>query len=233
MKHRHILLIGERNLDHVSHRGIEASLTLYREHHDPTLRFAWLGTAAITAATVDGLLRDASGVWCTPGSPYASTEGALLAIRHARASGRAFLGTCGGFQHLLMEFAQNELGRPAEHAEMNPSAPDPLIARLSCSLVEVTGRIVATDRQRFAALLGGDESSEGFHCNYGFNGNLAGIFAGSALKFVAHDAEGQLRAVRLDGHPFFVGTLFQPERRALQGSLHPVVRGFLDAAGYL
>lgn len=227
---RHIILIGERNPAHVSHRGIEASLALYREQHDPALRFDWLGTTVITSTTVADLLRDAIGIWCTPGSPYASTEGALLAIGHARSTGCAFLGTCGGFQHLLMEFTQNVLGRPAEHAEMNPSAPDPLIARLSCSLVEVTGRIVATDRERFAALLGGDESIEGFHCNYGFNGNLADVFAGSALKFVAHDGEGQLRAVRLDGHPFFVGTLFQPERRALTGSLHPVVRCFLDAA---
>ena len=79
-------------------------------------------------------------------------------------------------------------------------------------------------------MLGGPESIEEFHCNYGFNGDLTGLFKKSALRFVAHDEAGDLRAFRLDGHPFFVGTLFQPERRALAGSLHPVVAAFLTAA---
>lgn len=35
--------------------------------------------------------------------------------------------------------------------------------------------------------------------------------------------DGALRAVALDGHPFFVATLFQPERAALRGELPPIV----------
>jgi len=36
--------------------------------------------------------------------------------------------------------------------------------------------------------------------------------------------------VRLDTHPFYVGSLFQPERRALRAELHPLVRAFLEHA---
>jgi len=230
MKPRRIALIGERNLSHRSHQGIEASLVLFRRDVDPQLEFTWIATNGITPDSVESVLRDCTGLWCTPGSPYANTAGALLAIRHARIGRKTFLGTCGGFQHALMEYAQNVLGRPAEHAEMNPAAGSPLIMKLSCSLVGTTGRIIATDPERFAALLGGRESTEEFHCNYGFNDDLAGIFQDSGLKFVAHDAEGQLRAFRLDDHPFYVGTLFQPERRALLGALHPLVRAFFFAA---
>jgi len=228
---RQLALIGERDPAKRSHQGIEASLALFRRDSDPHLDWAWINTAALTAGSVDSILSEATGIWCVPGSPYVSTTGALLAIRHARTRRKAFLGTCGGFQHALMEFAQNVLGREAEHAEMNPAAHTPLIAKLSCSLVGATGRIIATDVARFAGLLGAPESIEEFHCNYGFNGELAGIFAGSELRFVAHDETGQVRAFRLDRHPFFVGTLFQPERRALHGSLHPIVRAFLLAAG--
>jgi CTP synthase (UTP-ammonia lyase) len=230
MRPRQITLIGERDLAKRAHQGIEASLALFRRDIDPQLNFAWVDTASLTPGSVDAVLKDSTGIWCVPGSPYASTEGALLGIRHARTNRKAFLGTCGGFQHALMEFAQDVLGRPAEHAEMNSAAREPLIAKLSCSLVGATGRIIATDVERFAALLGAPESVEEFHCNYGFNGDFAGIFHGSALKFVAHDETGQMRAFRLDQHPFFVGTLFQPERRSLQGSLHPLVRAFLEAA---
>ena len=64
-------------------------------------------------------------MWCVPGSPYHSAEGALAAIRFAREKRRVFLGTCGGFQHALIEFARNVLGvSQAEHAETAPTAPD-------------------------------------------------------------------------------------------------------------
>jgi CTP synthase (UTP-ammonia lyase) len=230
MKPRTIAIIGERNLAHRSHQGIEASLEIFRRTVDPTLTYSWIGTAAISAGTVDGILRNATGVWCAPGSPYENTAGALRAIRHARMEKKTFLGTCGGFQHALMEFAQNVLGREAAHQELDPAARNPLIIKLSCSLVGAKGKVIATSTERFAGLLGGPESIEEFHCNYGFNGDLAKIFQGSGLAFVAHDESGQVRAFRLEDHPFYVGTLFQPERRALGGSLHPVVEGFLRAA---
>jgi CTP synthase (UTP-ammonia lyase) len=62
------------------------------------------------------------------------------------------------------------------------------------------------------------------------NSELAGIFRGSDLEFIAHDESGQIRAFRLSRHPFFVGTLFQPERKALAGLIHPVVNAFLKIA---
>ncbi len=230
MKPRKIALIGERNPAHRSHQGIEASLALFQHDVDPALTYSWIGTAAISPGAVDETLKDVTGVWCAPGSPYDSTEGALRAIRHARVTRKIFLGTCGGFQHALMEYAGNVLGHEAVHQELDPAAKAPLIMKLSCSLVGAKGRIIATVPERFAGLLGGPESIEEFHCNYGFNGDLAGLFHGSDLTFVAHDELGQVRAFRLENHPFYVGTLFQPERRALAGSLHPLVEAFLRAA---
>ena len=226
---RTLAIVGERNPAIRAHQGIEASLAAFRRDGAAELEFRWIGTAAITPATAAELFRDVTGIWCAPGSPYADTAGALRAIRHARESGKAFLGTCGGFQHALMDFAQNVLGREAVHQELEPDARQPLIMKLSCSLVGAKGRVIATDATRFAGLLGGPESIEEFHCNYGFNGDLAGVFGDSALAFVAHDELGQVRAFRLDGHPFFVGTLFQPERRALTGTIHPLVQAFLQA----
>lgn len=228
MRPSRLVLAGERDLTKTAHRGIEASLALYRQAH-PHFDYAWVSTAELTAESPPSVLREATGLWCTPGSPYASTAGALAAIRHARTEQKPFLGTCGGFQHALMEYARNVLRRPAEHQELNPDAERPLIAKLSCSLVGAKGRVRVTAPALFADLLGTEESIEEFHCNYGMEETLAGLFAGTALTFVAHDEVGQIRAFRLTGHPFFVGTLFQPERRALAGTLHPIVEGFLRA----
>jgi CTP synthase (UTP-ammonia lyase) len=36
-----------------------------------------------------------------------------------------------------------------------------------------------------------------------------------------------VRAIELDRHPFFIGTLFQPERSALRDRRHPLVTAFV------
>jgi CTP synthase (UTP-ammonia lyase) len=41
------------------------------------------------------------------------------------------------------------------------------------------------------------------------------------------DEAGDVRVVELRSHPFFVATLFQPERWALAGRGHPVVNGLV------
>ncbi|KRP43154.1 hypothetical protein SAMN04490190_5397 [Pseudomonas libanensis] len=44
-----------------------------------------------------------------------------------------------------------------------------------------------------------------------------------------HDSAGDLRAVELLDHPFFVATLFQPERAALKGITPPLALALLKA----
>jgi CTP synthase (UTP-ammonia lyase) len=54
---------------------------------------------------------------------------------------------------------------------------------------------------------------------------------GTPLRVSGRDAAGEVRAVELDGHPFYFATLFQPERAALRGQAHPLVDAFVAAAG--
>jgi hypothetical protein len=82
-------------------------------------------------------------IWCVPGSPYRNMAAALLMIGTARREGIPFLGTCGGFQHALIEYARDVAGiEDAEHAESSPSARHLVIEPLSCSLVGAEGAIL-------------------------------------------------------------------------------------------
>ena len=168
------------------------------------------------------------GVWCVPASPYANTRGALAAIRFARQTGRAFLGTCGGFQHALLEYAEAVWGvaQPA-HAELDPAAVDPVIAPLACSLVEQTGEIRFEKGSRLAAIYGVDAATEEYHCRYGLSPGYRDRLTSGPLRVSGRDEAGDIRAIELDGHPFFVATLFQPERSALKGRTHPLVSAFV------
>ncbi len=189
----------------------------------------WIRTDEIVREGVDATLTGITALWCVPGSPYASTEGALAAIRWAREGNRPFLGTCGGFQHALMEYCANVLGRAAHHEEMEPGVDGALITKLSCSLAGGTvSRVLAVPGSWYARVAGAADTEEEFSCNYGMAPDFEPLFTGTPLHFVARDLEGQVRAFRLDGHRFFTGTLFQPERRALRGDLHPLVRVFLE-----
>jgi CTP synthase (UTP-ammonia lyase) len=220
-----IALIGDRSEQITAHVGIERSFELANKA--ASIEYQWIPSDRCQESDLSVF----SGVWCVPGSPYRSMEGALSAIRFAREHKMPFLGTCGGFQHALLEYARNVLGlTTAEHAETSPDSATPLISRLSCSLREGTGVIRLTPGTRLQQIYGAIESTERYNCNFGLNPKFENLLRDSELVISARDENGEVRAFEITHHPFFLGTLFQPERQALTGILHPVIRGFIEAA---
>lgn len=218
-----IALIGDRNPSILAHQAIEKSLGL------AGATFSWIGTEEIVEPRHQ--LATYRGIWCVPGSPYRNTDGALAAIEVAREMRIPFLGSCGGFQHALLEYARNVLGlEHAAHAELEPAASEPLIAPLACALVEKSERIHLVQRTRLHRIYGTDVATEGYHCSYGPNPRFEALLSESPLTINARADNGEVRGVELDGHPFYVATLFQPERAALAGSRHPLIEAFLSAA---
>lgn len=224
----HIGLIGDYDATVPAHRAIPAALQLAGETLALSLEFEWLPTEQlVNPARVAGF----DGLWCVPASPYRSMEGALTAIQFAREQGRPFLGTCGGFQHAVIEYARNVLGwADAEHAETAPDAVRAVITPLACALVEAAGEVRFRPGSRIAVAYGRGSAMEGYHCRYGLNPQLQETLVSGPLRATAHDDAGEIRVVELDGHPFFVATLFQPERAALTGQLPPAVVAFAQAS---
>ena len=117
----------------------------------------------------------------------------------------------------------------AEHAETAPDSSHAVISPLECSLVEATGQIRLVPGSRIAAAYGTTEITEGYHCRFGLNPKFQAKLVTGPLRVTGHDNAGEVRAVELDNHPFFVATLFQPERAALRGEQAPLVCAFLRA----
>jgi CTP synthase (UTP-ammonia lyase) len=224
-----IALVGDYDPAVVAHQGIPLALGLAGDVDSPPLEWTWVHTSTL-AGDVPARLAAFDGVWVVPASPYANTADAIAAIRFARERGIPFLGTCGGFQHALLEYAEAVWGvvSPA-HAELDPDAPEPVIAALTCKLIEQGGSILFAPGSRLHALHGA-ETVEGYHCGYGLNPTYAALLDDGPLRATGRDADGDVRAVELDGHPFFVATLYQPERSGLAGRPHPLIRAFADAA---
>jgi CTP synthase (UTP-ammonia lyase) len=222
-----IAMVGDRDDSVTAHRAAPLALDLSARQLDREVCCEWLGTERIDDAAV---LEGFDAVWCVPGSPYRSAEGAFAAIGWAREARRPFLGTCGGFQHALVEVARNVLGwRDADHAE-TAQAGRLVISQLECALVETSEMLSAVPGSRLAAAYGSDSFSESYRCRFGINPQFQAALIDGPFAVAATGPNGDVRAIELRGHPFFVATLFQPERAAQAQRVPPLVAAFVAAA---
>ncbi|GFE12560.1 hypothetical protein Sgleb_06070 [Streptomyces glebosus] len=223
-----IALVGDRSDAVRSHARIPGLLEALRVRDGLDLDAYWIPTEDAHQG-MDGF----DAVWVLPGSPYRSERGVLAAIRAAREGGIPFLGTCGGFQHALLEFARDVCGvTRAGHAENAPETADEdaVILPLACSLVGHEGIVNVTPGSRAAQLLGADRTQARYHCNYGPNPDYLDVLRAHGMAFTGTDASGELRIAELPAHPFFLATLFQPELDGDGTRAHPLITGLASAA---
>ena len=221
-----VALVGDRSPNVVSHTRLPLLVDALAARDRLVLDAYWIPSEEAAGDAVRGF----DAVWAVPGSPYRSEAGVLSAIRTAREEGIPFLGTCGGFQHALLEFARNACGLShVAHAENDPDADDVLLAPLACSLEGHEDTVVLTPGSLAHTVIGAERTVERYSCRYGLARHFDALTA-HGLRFSGHDAAGQVRMAELPGHPFFLASLFQPERSSLRGEVHPLIRGFVRAA---
>lgn len=222
-----IAILGEFDPRNATHVATNDSIA----HSSSALRldadFEWIATDRLD----ESLFERADAILVAPGSPYKDMERTLDAIRTARERGVPCLGTCGGFQHMVLEYARNVLGfRDAHHAEYDPFASDLFLTRLACSLVGREMSLTFAPGSRVAEIYGRTSAVESYYCNFGVNPEKVALLASADLRVSGSDAEGEVRVVELPTHPFFIGTLFIPQTRSRPGAPHPLVTAFVEAA---
>jgi len=224
-------LIGDFDSEVVAHIAIPQAIKLASDDLGYQTEIEWIPTISLEN-DYEQKLSKFQALWTVPASPYRSMKGALNGIRFAREQNIPFLGTCGGFQHMVIEFARNVLGlSDADHAEENPTSSLLLVAPLTCSVSEKTHKFKLTPNSKVADIYGSSEIVEQYGiCNYGLNPEFAPLLEKEGLRVVGVDIEGETRIMEFGNHPFFIGTLFQPERSAFKNIVHPLIRAFLQNA---
>jgi CTP synthase (UTP-ammonia lyase) len=186
----------------------------------------WLSTADI----VPTLFECYDGIWVAPGSPYKDLDKTLWAIRYARENDIPCFGTCGGFQHMVIEYARNVLGfHDAQHAEYDPYASDLFISKLTCSLAGRTIQLQFLKNSQAAGIYRSTTAQEQYYCSFGINPNYVDILKQGPIRVSGADAEAEIRVIEYPGHPFFIGTLFVPQSRSSAEQPHPLVSAFLSS----
>lgn len=221
-------LVGDYQPTLRPHVAIPRALSLASDSHFE-IDHVWLPTRALKFDH-RRLLEECDGIWCTPGSPYESMEGALLAIRFAREHRYPFLGTCSGFQHAIIEYARNVLGMTqVDHAESNPSSAHPIIHRLPEPLVSKRAEVNIVPGTKLHTLYGADDAVEDYNCRFGCNPAYTHIFEDGELMVSAIAPDGTPHGIELTTHPFFMAVLYLPALQALSGKIHPIFKGYLSA----
>src|SRR5579862_7048777 len=83
---------------------------------------------------------------------------------------------------------------------------------------------------RLSAIYKANEAVEEYFCNFEVNRRYLDDLARTGLSLTAFDAAGELRAVELPGHQFFLATLFQPQLSSTAEHPHPLIVEFLAAS---
>ncbi len=234
-----IAILGDFDAANETHTATDESLFHAAAALGESVAAKWLPTDQLLSDDHDAegpaklaeLLNGYDGVWIAAGSPYRDMDAVLAAIRHVRQAGVPTIGTCGGFQHIVLEYGRNVLGlADARHAEYDPYASVLFVSKLACSLVGKRMQVSLRPGTLAARLYERNTIDENYYCNFALNPEFQPALEQAGMTISGVDDQGAVRIVELPAHPFFVGTLFVPQVASTPERPHPVVLGFADAA---
>jgi CTP synthase (UTP-ammonia lyase) len=207
---KRIAILGDFNPAYSTHHALNDSVRQVVREFNQELQFDWISTDVLNFSTAFNTLY--CGLWVAPGSPYKNMQNVIDTIRYVRENKIPTFGNCGGFQHMIIEFARNVCSiHNADHEETNPDATEPVISKLACSLVQQEEQLTITTRNSMLfRILKKDTFAGKYFCSYRINEKYISVLTSRGLKTTANSQDGQVRSFEIDNHPFFLGTLFQP-----------------------
>ena len=236
-------ILGDFNPELPSHHATNDALQHAAHKLKLNVESSWIPTQSLTTPNSEKNLETFDGLLAAPGSPYKSFDGMLRGIEFARRRDWPFLGTCGGFQYALIEFARNVLGiTDADSAENNSGSKNIVIYPVACAVPhrkdaapKLSGKVPEI-RLRPGSYLqsfyGKDKEivTEEFFCNFEVNPDYEWATMEAGFPVVARGAQGEIRAIESPTHRFFTATLFQPQLSSTEKNPHPVILAFVQAA---
>jgi CTP synthase (UTP-ammonia lyase) len=86
-------ILGDLDTNHPSRIATDAALNHAATVLSAAIDISWLPTRMLEQEGVELALKPFDALWCAPGSPYESMDGALDGIRFAREKDRPFVAT--------------------------------------------------------------------------------------------------------------------------------------------
>jgi CTP synthase (UTP-ammonia lyase) len=222
-------IVGDFDSTRPTHVATDAAITHAATALAVSVETCWLGTEVLCSD--ETAVHTCDALVIAPGSPYRSLQGALHAIQWAREGNVPLLGTCGGFQHVIIEYARNVLGvAGAGHAEYEPDAVDLVVTPLECSLSGQRSVVELKPGSLARTIYGTSAVEEEYRCNFGLSPRYQPTLEARGLRIVGTDRAGAARVAELPTHRFFIATLYVPQLSSQPGRPHPLLSALVAAA---
>jgi CTP synthase (UTP-ammonia lyase) len=232
-------IIGDFDNNKPSHIDTNAALQHAAAFLSLDVKIEWLGTGNLRRKSVKDTIGQYRGLLAAP-TPYLFADGAIKGIRLGREMNIPFLGTCGGSQYTLLEFARNVAGMTnAGHLEINPQTDMPLLIKIACSIDRRKGKAPRMLGTFEINLEPGTEAfrlyrkpkiSESYNCSYELNPEYEGRLVESGLIISGRDDAGKARIIEVHNKRFFMATGFLPQLNSTPENPHPLITAFLKSA---
>ncbi len=221
-------IIGDYDKEFIPHKATMDSLIHSSKKNGTNIDIHWISTELLIDSCL--IINDFNGIWISPGKFYKSVKGAINGIRIARESNIPTLGTCRGFQHLMIEFGRNVLNLSGEEIEKN----DPFLSKIvsmrsDCYLEDKWIDIELNNNSLAYRFYNKSMIQEQDVCSFEINKEYRKNIESKGLLITGIDTDGIPRIVEFIKNDFHIGTLFVPQLNSTIESPHPMVTGFLSA----
>jgi CTP synthase len=190
--------------------------------------------------SVNGQLKDVSGILIPGGFGLRGVEGKIKAARFAREQKIPYLGLCLGMQVATIEFARNACGiKDANSTEFDKNTKEPVISLLEeqrgvknmgASMRLGTWPTKIAKATLAEKIYGSTEVMERHRHRYEFNMKYRDQMNEKGFVISGTSPDGTLaELIELRDHPYFVGCQYHPEFQSKPNKPHPLFKGFIQA----
>ena len=240
-KHVTIGLVGKYVQLHDAYLSVAEALRHAGYFLGAKFDIKWIDSETITPDSADEILSGLDGIIVPGGFGSRGIEGMILAAKYARENNVPYFGICLGMQIAVIEYARNVAGiRDAHSGEFDELCKNKVINFMPGQSDDIdkggTLRLGAypcvikenTTMQRCYGTL---EISERHRHRYEFNNDYREILTENGLTLSGLSPDGRLvETVELTDRPFYVGVQFHPEFKSRPNRVHPLFKGFIEAA---
>ena len=240
-KHVTIGLVGKYVQLHDAYLSVAEALRHAGYFLGAKVDIKWIDSETITPDSADEVLSGLDGIIVPGGFGSRGIEGMILAAKYARENNVPYFGICLGMQIAVIEYARNVAGiRDAHSGEFDELCKNKVINFMPGQSDDIdkggTLRLGAypcvikenTTMQRCYGTL---EISERHRHRYEFNNDYREILTKNGLTLSGLSPDGRLvETVELTDRPFYVGVQFHPEFKSRPNRVHPLFKGFIEAA---
>ncbi|MDO5724952.1 MAG: CTP synthase [Tissierellia bacterium] len=236
-----IFLVGKYTALHDAYLSVTNAICDAGYQAGRKVNIDWINSENLNEDNYEHRLSSADAIIVPGGFGTRGIEGLMLASKYARERKVPYFGICYGMQLALVEIARNLLGlTEANTTECNLYTPYPIIdiIETESKIDELGGTLrlgnyacKLKDDTLIKKLYQKDEIVERHRHRYEVNNKFIPKFEEVGVVFSGINEEQNLvETIELKDHPFFIACQFHPEFISRPNKIHPIFKGFIDAA---